>query len=248
MDITLGAERERFIVDKRGKIIPAIGVLLPLVRKIARKKNINPEQFGHELFAGQIEDRTPPCRSLEGLSLALKTNDQILNEAIQFLDLEFDYSEFVEENQIIELAVNPFDERHKNIWESITFERRLAASRVAAVHVHISTSINQAVRLLNICCDGVITRLAKLGDHSDGKRLAAYRVMTGCDSNPPQFKNANELLEYINKRGGERNVWDFVRYKPSTGTTEFRMFGCTNNVDEILEYAKACLGLLKSID
>lgn len=245
--ITLGVERERFITDKIGRIVPAIGVLLPLVKKMSEEKGIKPELFGYELFAGQIEDRTPACASFCALRLALEKNDHILNKAAKYLGLGFNYSEFVDEAHLGKLEVNPFDKRHQKIWRNITLERRVAASQVAAVHIHLSTTIDQAIKLLNICCDGVVTRLSKMGDHSSGKRLAAYKVMTGCDSISPQFREPEDLLKYIESYGGEKNVWDFVRYKPSTKTTEFRMFGSTANVLEVLDYAKACFALLESI-
>lgn len=247
MATTIGIERERFIVDKKQKmIVPAINVLLPIAWKAAAKKGLPTDLFGYELFAGQIEDRTPPCKSLLAVKKALEINDDILNEVSSNNGLEFDFSEFVEEKQITRLEVNPFDQRHKGIWQSISTERRSAASRVAAVHVHLSATEKQAVALLNSCRKKVITSLIEAGDHSNGKRIATYRIMSQSEGTQPLFRGFKELLAYIDSKGGERNVWDFVRYKPSTKTLEFRMFGTTADIKEIINYVKLCLSVLDS--
>ncbi len=248
MITTIGIERERFIIKaSSGKIVPAIGELLPRVQRMAQAKRISPELFGYELFAGQIEDRTPPCKSLADLRRSLKVNDEILNELASQNGLGFSFTEFAGESEIEALVVNPFNERHKKIWDEISPERRLAASRVAAVHVHIGCGAAQALRLINLCDRSVIDRLSKLGDHSNGRRIAAYRIMTQSESVPPRFSDIGELLEYIKKHGSERNVWDLVRYRPSYGTTEFRMFGITPDIEEIIGFVRACLNLFKSI-
>lgn len=248
MKTTIGIERERFITRlSDGMIVPAIKDLLPAVQEITDKRGIFRDLFGYELFAGQIEDRTPPCRSLEDLDRALMINDQILEEASLRDNLGFDFSEFVERFAMSELVVNPFNRRHQEIWESISQERRLAASQVAAIHVHIAVSdLRAAINLLNLCDEDVIDRLIKLGDHSSGKRIAAYRTMSQSKGIPPKFSNSDALLGYITKHGGERNVWDLIRYKSKTSTVEFRMFGTTKDIKEIIQYAEACLALYQS--
>ena len=237
---TFGIERERFIVNAQGRIVPAIGELLPRVHQIARERELSENLFSFELFAGQIEDRTPPCRNLEAVKTALLANDEILLEAASNLGLAFDHSEFVEKEMVVAFEVNPFDERHRRIWASIPNDRRIAASVVAATHVHISVVDEEAVRILNLCRKDVIDRLISVGDHSFLKRINAYRTMAKTDGVPPVFASSSEVMEYIASKGGEKNVWDLVRYKPSTKTVEFRMFGATQNVEEILGYVKAC--------
>lgn len=245
MNRTIGVERERFIINEVSrKIVNAIDTLLPEVRKSAVRRGLSPNLFGYELFAGQIEDRTPVCDSLPGLQRVLDVNDKILSEAGKSIGLDFCFSEFVEENEIGTLEVNPFDVRHQKIWEAISQERRLAASRVIATHVHIGVSQAEALKLFSICNKDVVSILASLGDHSNGKRMVAYKAMAQTDGCLPKFHTFNDLLAYIEDHGGEKNVWDLVRYKPSTKTMEFRMFGSTPNVEEVIEYAKACLQLL----
>ncbi|TSC94563.1 MAG: hypothetical protein CEN87_404 [Parcubacteria group bacterium Licking1014_1] len=244
--ITIGVERERFIISRAdGKIVSAIGVLLPKVQCVAEERGLPANLFSYELFAGQIEDRTLPCDSLPMLRAALIANDSVMDEVANQNGLAFDFSEFVEENQIASLEVNPFDQRHKNIWQSISPERKLAASIVAAVHIHLAVTENVAVQLLNACRKEMIERLTKIGDHSSGRRMVAYTTMAQTDGVPPVFSGFREVIKYIDERGGEKNVWDLVRYKPSTGTIEFRMFGATESVEEVIGYALACIELLK---
>lgn len=243
---TFGIERERFIRNPHGKVSPAIGVVLPRVQQYARECGVPESLFSCELFAGQIEDRTPPCSTREAVRTALLVNDDLLARAAQDCGLVLDNSEFITEEEIDALAVNPFNERHQAIWASIPHQRRIAASQVAAVHVHIAVSEQEAVRALNCCRAETIDHLAALGDHSGSKRIKAYCAMAQTDGVPPQFASFSAVMEYITSKGGERNVWDLVRFKPSTGTLEFRMFGATSDVEEILGYIEACHDIVRA--
>lgn len=244
---TFGVERERFISDSGGKIVPAIGELLPHVYEVARKRGVSENLFSFELFAGQIEDRTPPCEDLRMIEDSLKINDEILLEAANDLGLSFDHSEFIDESKVISFEVNPFDRRHQEIWTSIPNERQIAASIVAAVHVHISVSNAEVVRVLNLCRKEIVDNLIQIGDHSNLRRINAYRTMAETDGISPTFSTFSEVIDYINSKGGEKSVWDVVRFKPSTGTVEFRMFGATPSIEEIIRYINACHDLISDI-
>lgn len=237
---TFGIERERFMINGQRKIVPLIKELLPLVQQLACKQGLSKELFGFELFAGQIEDRTPPCSSMEALRTALCVNDKILSKAATKLNLSFDHSEFVETKRVTSFKVNPFSKRHQEIWASISNERRVAASVVAAVHVHISVNNEEALRILNLCREEVIDHLILVGNQSNFKRINTYRVMAETNGVPPLFSDFSSILDYIASKGGERNVWDLVRFKPSTKTIEFRMFGATSSIEKIIGYVDAC--------
>ena len=237
---TFGIERERFIVDSQGNVVPAIGTLLPQVHRIASEKQMSEDLFTFELFAGQIEDRTHPCVGLDGVRTALIANDAVLLESSKRLGLTLDCSEFVEKERVTAFEVNPFDRRHQEIWKSIPTDVQIAASVVAAVHVHISVSEKEAVRVLNLCREEAVNYLIDVGDHSSLRRIKAYREMAGTDGVPPIFTSFEEVMLYISSKGGEKNVWDLIRYKPCTKTVEFRMFGATDDVEEVLGYIKAC--------
>lgn len=235
---TYGIEREQFIV-RDGKIVTAIDELLPELHRICDANCLPRDLFGYELFAGQVEDRTEPKESVEEIIQALEVNDAILAEAGELLGLQFLAAEYVSEEDLGELAVNGFSERHQQIWEAIPYERKVAASQVAAIHVHVSVSPEQALRVLRACNRErhIMDGLNKVSDASGGKRLAAYRTMAETDGTPPFFSEVSELLSYIEEHGGERDVWDLVRYKPTTGTVEFRMFGTTASKETI----KGCI-------
>ena len=243
---TFGIERERFIINVQKKVVSAIDDLLPRVHQIAREQGISSNLFTYELFAGQIEDRTPPCSDFKKLQKALLINDGILLEAANGLELSYDNSEFIEKNRVVAFEVNSFDKRHQEIWTSISNDKKIAASIVAAIHVHISVfDETEVVRVLNICRKKIINELIRIGDHSNLKRIKNYQTMAGTNCIPPKFVNFLEVMEYIASKGGEKNVWDLVRYKASTKTIEFRMFGATPNIKEIIGYVRACQNVFK---
>ena len=241
---SLGIERELFIIQN-GHIVPKIGELLPKLQEMAEKIGLSKNQFGFELFAGQVEDRTKIVQNINDLIQSLRENRRLLEIVGKQLNLNFMCKDYVDEEDLGELIVNPFDKRHQKIWLTLDKKRKIAASQVAAIHVHISVTGEEAVKVLNICRKKEIDRLAKLGDFSQGKRLRAYRIMAQVYGDPPEFNNLNELMAYITNKGGERNVWDMVRYKPSTRTIEFRMFGSTDKEDKIISFIKACQEIIK---
>jgi len=241
---TLGIEREWFIM-RNGNIVAGVGDVLPKLWEIVETRGFNKSQFGYELFAGQIEDRTEPVPCTESLIDSLKKNEALLKEIGESLGLHFVCKDFVTEEELGELVVNPFDQRHKSIWAEITRERKVAASQVAAIHIHVSVTPEEAVQILNYCRRSVIDRLAKMGDFSQGKRLNAYRVMAKVYGDSPVFKDVDHLMKYIKDSGGERDVWDMVRYKPSTGTVEFRMFGATGDLEKIKSFVCAVQEVIK---
>src|SRR3990167_1222628 len=87
---------------------------------------------------------------------------------------------------------------------------------------------------------GAASELGLIFDHSGFRRINAYRTMAETDGIPPTFSGFSEVMSYITSKGGEKDVWDLVRFKPSTDTVEFRMFGATPSIDEIIGYVNAC--------
>ncbi len=240
---TLGVERERFIVNNKKEIVSEIGILLPKVKALAYLSSIDVDRFTYELFAGQIEDRTAVCNSLIELKRSLLENDQILKQAALELGLSYECSEYVDGSRLGDLKVSPFNKRHQEIVSKITKEQMIAASQVAAIHVHVGVTQDEVVDVLNSDRDK-LKKLISLGDHSAGARIKSYQTMAGEQQFPPLFHSFEEVINYINSKGGEKNVYDLIRYKPSTKTIEFRMFGTTENVDEIVNYVGECKKLV----
>ena len=243
---TYGIERERFFVNASGTIVPAIGIVLPRAHELARAQGLDEFRFTYELFGGQVEDRTPVCADLAQVKQTLTENDLLLIRAAQENGYSFDYSEFADAERISDLVVNPFDARHASIWTTLTPERRVAASVVAAVHVHLSVQEAEVVPILNHCRREVIEELITLGDHSGRKRITGYCAMAQTDGVPPIFTTFDQVMAYVTEKGGEKNVWDLVRFKPSTQTVEFRMFGTTPDIEEICGYVRACRAVIDS--
>jgi gamma-glutamyl:cysteine ligase YbdK (ATP-grasp superfamily) len=241
---TFGIERERFITNKNNEIVTEIGILLPKVIEVARSRLIDESRFTYELYAGQIEDRTTVCSGLRDLRESLIENDSILEEAASSFGLSYECSEYVDRIRLTDLKPNPFNSRHQTIFKNISLDQKIAASQVAAVHIHIGVNKDDVVRCLNV--DRIeLDNLIKLGDHSNGKRIKSYSTMAGTQQFPPLFDSIEEVMRYIESKGGEKNVYDLIRYKPSTSTIEFRMFGITDNIDEIINYAIECKRLTK---
>lgn len=245
MERTIGIERGWFIICN-GSVVPAIGELLPVLWREAKKKRWRKERFGWELFAGQLEERTPPASSIEELVGYLKENFELMETVCGSLGFQLICKDFVEEKDLGELLVNPFDKRHEKIWSRISEKRRVAASQVAAIHVHVSTNSEEAVKILSYCRREIVDRLCALGDFSCGRRLRSYKEMAQVSGEPPVFTSFEEILNYIDEHGGERNVWDLVRYKPfSTETIEFRMFGATTDIKIIEKIIQACMKVVE---
>ncbi|MFA7201634.1 MAG: hypothetical protein WC099_01400 [Candidatus Paceibacterota bacterium] len=244
MERTIGIEREWFIL-REDKIAPLIGELLPELEAECERRNIPKELFSFELFAGQVEDRTLVTSNVVQTINSLFYNKELLLCVGKTLNMKFLCTEYVSAEDLGELVVNPFNPRHKEIWEKLETAEKIAASQVAAVHIHLGVSLEEAVSVLNFCRRSVIDDLCELGDFSLGMRMQSYRTMAKVYGDPPLFENTDRLLSYIESKGGEKNVWDLVRYKPSTGTIEFRMFGAIDNDVHIIRFINACRRILK---
>lgn len=246
METSIGVERERFIVDLRtNMVVTSIDKLLPVVKRVSRSFHVSEDFFGYELFAGQIEDKTPPCITLQSLRESLTKNDVVLKDAAVEAGLGLDCSEIIKNERMPDLRVNPFDRHHKEEWESYSTEMRRDISSLAGVDVHLSVTEDQAVALINFCRKKIIGRLIEIGDHSNGKRMDRYRAIIQNDGIPPVFSDFNHLMLYIQGHNGEKNITDLVKYRPSIKTVEFKMFGATEKVDDVIEYAEVCLQLLQ---
>jgi len=239
---SIGVERERFIV-KNGIIVPMIGELLPVVKKKAKEEGIDPNQFSYELESSQIEDRSKVCDSVADLRRSLLENDDILALAAELLELDYEFSEYVEASRFSELKVNSFNERHQILFEKLNNEMKMCAAQVAAIHVHFGVNRRDIVRCLNIQKEK-LEYLIKLGDHSNMLRMKSYLKISNNVCFPPEFNSYDEVMNYISSKGGEKNVYDVIRYKPSTETIELRMFGTTSDNEEVIKYVEESANVL----
>lgn len=143
----IGVERERFIVDKKRSITPAIGILLPKVKEVAKERGVLLDLFDYELESSQIEDRTRPCETIADVRKSLLQNDEILSSAASKLGLDYECTEYVDSSRFKQLVVNPFNERHQQIFKERDYETLLAASQVAGIHIHFGVNLWRSTSL-----------------------------------------------------------------------------------------------------
>ncbi len=230
----VGVERERFIFD--GSPVPvsrAIEVLNALPQD---------NRFGPELSACQLEDRVGPV-DINQLDHVLRANDQEIHHACIATGLRTQFLEVAPEGMPIDVHQDSSG-RYARIAANIGPERLLAACRVAGTHVHVGMpSADVALRVYNHVAPHW-QKLVKMGDHSQGERLRLYRVVAGKAvpqgySDWEAFEQHAELAGFVNN---PRDCWDLIRIS-AHGTIEFRVFGVTPHLSEILSWAHTCVDL-----
>lgn len=233
----VGIERERFVADIKGRIVPETLAVLRALQEDGR--------FGPELSACQIEDRVGPC-PIDDVVAQLWQNDQDLSVACKTVMLAYQTTEVAPET--MPLVVCPAgDGRYQKIAEMIGPERLLAACRVAGTHIHVGMpDAGTALRVYN----GVsqfCEQLCAIGDHSEGERLRLYRVVAG-PAHPNKYHNWEEFARNARMRGffeNPRDCWDLIRISIH-GTIEFRVFGVSDDHWEVEHWAKHCLALCQT--
>ena len=138
------------------------------------------------------------------------------------------------------LAVYP-DPRYQRISATLSREVLSAACRVIGTHVHIGMPDHEvALKVYNSVVEKV-DELCEIGDGSSGRRLDLYRLMA------PQWRpmrydsweNFFEVAQEENFSEDPRHCWTLIRISPH-GTIEFRMFGSTDSLEKIIDWAKTC--------
>lgn len=225
MEGYIGIEREFFLADDQGNIAPESP------RFLAR---IHDPAWTYELSACQVEHRTQPARdNSEILRNLLKgTNDG--KRTAQDMKCLFLAKEVAPEDM-------PFitypDPRYEDMVERLGIERLRAACRVAGIHVHIGVrDIFHAIRIYNALLSHLDALIA-LGDHSDGLRIALYKIVAH-DWKPKKLDNPADFFHLARAHGfvhDPRNSHQLIRISPH-GTVECRMFDMTEHADEILMY------------
>jgi gamma-glutamyl:cysteine ligase YbdK (ATP-grasp superfamily) len=229
----VGIERERFLATQSGTAVPRSKDFL---------KMIDDERWIYELSACQIEDRVGPKNDLLELKLALLANDNHGQIAAKELGLEILAVEF-----LMDLPLDIYDnKRYRNIVKNLPRQKLLAACQVAGVHLHFGAkNIEEAIDFNNELA-GHFEELSRIGDHSQGKRLAAYRQMAP-DFAPRRYLDQEHFFETARElRYAEnpRNCWHLIRISIH-GTVELRMFGSTAELEEILTWIEYVKNLLQ---
>lgn len=233
MGLFVGVERECHLVDKGGSIVPMAAEVLNI---------INDEHFGYELSACQLESRTDPVRILS-LREALFDNDEVARSALDKLSLGCLHKEVAPFDMPLDVYQDPTG-RYQKITKDMPIEILRAACRVIGTHVHIGMPDHEtALRVYNNVI-GYTDELMSLGDGSNGERLEIYRIMAP-DATPKAYTSWKGFYSTACEKGFDqdpRKCWTLIRISVH-GTIEFRMFGTTDNLDTIVEWASRCLDL-----
>jgi len=245
LTLCVGTEREIFVANAAGQIVPMAEEVLKVLHNqnwCVRSSIDHIQQFGYELSACQIESRTKPCE-LVALGSELKLLQSTLDSTLNSMGLSSLYCEVAPDDMPLDVFPDPCG-RYQEISREMTRDVLLAACQVIGTHFHVGmpdheTALRVYNRVIKSC-----RRLCELGDGSAGKRLEIYSQVA---RNPePQayatwedfykFAVANDFVD------DPRDCWSLIRLT-RYGTIEFRMFGATDSVDTVLEWAKTCYSL-----
>lgn len=202
------------------------------------------DRWTYELSACQVERRTAPHNTLDGLREDLESGSREGHTVAGFMSREMRSFEVAPADMTLTLYP---DERYAKIGESLGEDRLRAACRVAGVHVHVECfSPEDAVRVYN-ALRAELPKLARLGDHSDGERLRLYSKVVNGLHIPPHVDSFQHLYHLAVEAGWGndlRSCWWIIRFSRH-GTVEVRVFGATDSIEEVLGYVHAVLDVIK---
>jgi|SRR3989344_6135215 len=248
----VGVERECFIADDRGRIVPKAPLVIQHVKNSGWHDRCNEgtricpgDLIGYELSACQIETRTiPTCVS--SLRSELEWPDRELGRSLQELNLKPLHIDVAPDDMPLDVYPDPTG-RYAAITQNMSREVLLAACQVAGTHVHIGMPDHEtALRVYNRLTEHN-EELCQYGGGLCGKRLEIYRKVAP-NREPPVYANWTAFLDAANAKGfadNPRNCWTLIRISVH-GTIEFRMFGATDSIDRIVEWADHCHRLCRA--
>ncbi len=227
----VGVERECFLMNSLGEISPlAVSVL----------SSLNGDgRFGYELSACQLEDRIGPCQIVD-LRAGIEENEVLIKRAEKVLGFSRLFCEVGPYDMPLDIYPDPKG-RYQRIIQGMTQEALLSACRVIGTHVHIGMRDHETALAIYNEVIKHCQRLCEMGDGSNGKRLSIYKV-TAKDNQPRPYESWEDFYAYALANGFEkdpRNCWHLIRLSVH-GTIEFRMFGATSDIDNIVSWTKIC--------
>lgn len=228
--LLVGVERECFLTrDDR---------IAPIAHEVLEWLGIGPE-FGFELSACQLEYRVGPC-TLEDLRGQLELRESAVQDAERELGFGRLFTEVGPPDMPFDVYPDPSG-RYARITETMPHEVLEAACRVIGTHVHIGMPSHEAALYVYNDVARWWEYLISLGDHSHGERMRLYRVMAQ-RFKPTTYTDWTSFYCAANEFGFEddpRKCWTLIRISVH-GTLEFRMFGATPDLNEIVSWARQC--------
>lgn len=236
----VGVEREQFTIDPMTRnITPVVPRYLERIDALDGSADKSRFQFGYELSACQLESKIGPCR-IDQIGQWLEDSEVLLRSVDDQLGKSRLHMELAPENMPLDIYPDPTG-RYQRITANMPKEVLSAACRVAATHVHIGMpDIATAVRVYNEAIHHT-DELIQMGDCSSGKRMELYRVMAP-RYRPEPIASSDELYQQACSYGfvnDPRTCWTLIRISIH-GTLEFRMFGATESIDQIVGWACRC--------
>ncbi len=234
MTAFVGIERERFLSDSSGRLMPVADRFL---------SEIGDTLWTHELSACQVEDRTNPLTHLEDIKSAIQVNNEQGKRIAKKMGLHLRTIEVASEHMSLDVYPEP---RYLRIKNSLTREQLSAACRVTGTHLHFGMpNLETAISVVN-CLREHIEALSILGDHSNGERLQLYRIVAPIWE-PPCYQGENHFFEVACEQkfaDNPRNCWHLVRISIH-GTVELRMLGATDDLEEICQWITMIREIIK---
>lgn len=244
----VGVEREAYVTDTNGIIVPRAEEVLRLALKPKHSGDPwcgydyhpSPDWFGYELSACQVESRVGPV-TLENLNRELtKRANDLMDYGFVRCGLKPAYIEIAPATMPLDVYPDPTG-RYREIVKGISREVLLAACRVAGTHIHIGMENHEmALHVYNYVIHH-LQELCEMGNGSFGERLGIYKQMAP-DYQPRPYKDWQDFYQYALEKGfaeDPRKCWSLIRISVH-GTIEFRMFGSTESEERIEMWARRC--------
>ena len=220
------------------KLVGVAGMPIPIAHRILPQ--LNQMAWTYELSNCQLEWRAPkPCapKRLASLYDGMRSGEFEVKAVLRAFGADLMTYEVGPVN--MPLDHSPLDPRYKRIAEGLSKEKLLAACQVIGTHVHIGCrDIAHAIRVYNVLREHV-SHFASIGDHSEGERFRIYKVVEP-NPDPPKISGVDELYELAQKKKFVTNIrdwWCWVRIT-RYGTVEVRVFGTTDDHDEVMYWVE----------
>lgn len=239
-NLMIGIERECHLKNPEGNI-------MPLAAKVLAYLGLQNGHFTYELSACQLEWRIGPC-FLPELKEKLVQDEVFLKEAEKKIGFRRSFDEVAPEDMPLDVYPDPTG-RYQSIVKNLPQHVLLAACQIIATHVHIGMPDHQTAFRVHNSVISRLDELCRLGDHSNGKRLEIYKIMAPKHI-PPHYNSWKDFYDLSAKNGfaeDPRSCWHLIRMSIH-GTIEFRMFGATADLDEIVSWASFCQELCQKAE
>ncbi len=236
-EMLVGIERECFLTNLSGKIIP---ISVEVLEELGKG-----ERFAHDLPKCQLEDRVGPV-VLKQVRNELEFNERRIKEAEQKLGFKRSFVEVGPLDTPIDVSPDSTG-RYQEIEKSLPKETLLSACRVIGTHVHIGMPSHEIALMVYNHVIKFTDQLCALGDGSNGERFKIYKQMAP-DFNPPYYNSWRSFYQEALSKGfikDPRSCWHLVRLSIH-GTIEFRMFGATPDIHKVYSWAEKCWSLCNS--